>query len=170
MAMRIHNVTKWRKYDPAVGLSFNGLDGRLIEIELNTEVRARVDLVRDDATIFLGIVDGLQRLEFVTDDPWVDLVVTSEGEVWYFTNEGDYGATVHPEAVSFTKPMQRRARNPQLERMMYEMRQNEMRREALLQEQAAQFAYWRAMRERADAAKEAKEEAAAEAEAEADAE
>jgi hypothetical protein len=56
------------------------------------------------------------------------LACTSESEVWYFTNDGDLIAMERPEAVSFTKIASRRARNPELERMMWKMEQNMERR------------------------------------------
>lgn len=165
--IRIHNVDKWAKYNPTEGLSFIGFANRKIEIDLNAEGPASVVLVGDTGNTFLATIDGLARLEFIATEPVVDLMITSESEVWYFTNEGGEAAVSRPDAVSFTRMMTRRERNPQLERMMYEMRRNEQRREELLQAQAAEFAAWQAARAAEQAAA---EQAAADAAAEAAAE
>lgn len=179
---RIHNVSKWALYDPKTGLTFEGMPGRRIELQFNTVTKARVVLVGEERNTFLAVIDGMDRIEFSADERIVDIVVTSDDEVWYFTNEGQQAAVSRPEAVSFTRMMSRRQRNPQLERMMFEMRQNEARREAILQAQSAEFAKFQADREALKAAAEkaavaearaaaaAKKKADADAEAQADAE
>lgn len=173
MVKRIHNVDKWALYKPTDFLSFEGMPGRRIEIDFNTEAKARVHLVGETGNTFLAVIDGMERLEFVTSEAIVDLAITSEGEVWYFSNEGQEAAVSRPDAISYVKMMTRRVRNPELERMMFDMRQNEMRREEILRSQTAQFAAWQAARDadvKAAAEAEAKAKADGEVEAKADAE
>ena len=77
---------------------------------------------------FLANVDGFEELSFML--PPGDAVVwpDCEGQVWYWTPEMELISTVVPDAETFTKIATRRARNPELERMMAVMQQNTDRR------------------------------------------
>lgn len=140
MVVRIHNVSKWAILRPGDMLELKGAEARKVRVELNSPAPTRLDLVIDDKATFLTVFEGHQVVEF-TAPPESYLVATSEDEVWFFTNDGDEVATARPEAVSFTKIANRRARNPELERMMFKMEQNMNRRlDALAAEQAAALA------------------------------
>lgn len=132
MVVRIHNLTKWSPLKPGDVLELKGLASRPVRIEVNTETTTRLDWIEGEKGTFLAVVNGYEVVEFVAG-PEGHLVATSEGEVWFFTNDGDQVATARPEAVSFTKIATRRARNPELERMMYKMEQNMNRRMAAQQ-------------------------------------
>lgn len=140
MVVRIHNVGKWAVLKAGDMLELNGVEGRRIRVEFNCPAPTRIDAIEGDKATFLAVVQGHEVVEFVAGAQ-VHLVATSEDEVWYFTNDGQEVAAVRPEAVSFTKIASRRARNPELERMMFKMEQNMQRR------MDAQFAELEAMRE-----------------------
>lgn len=131
MVVRIHNVSKWAALQPGQLLELKGLQPRKVRVELNCPAPTRVDLVEGDKTVFLCIAHGYEVVEFSAGQD-VYLSCTSEDEVWYFTNDGDVTAFDAPEAVSFTKIATRRARNPDLERIMFKAEQNALRREAAL--------------------------------------
>lgn len=126
MVKRLHNLSKWRELKAGDGIEFVGERDRRVRIEFNTETATRLHLVHgddDDTQVtFVTVVEGFDVVEFTAPGNCV-LAATSDGEVWYFTNEGDVEATDR-QAVSFTKVMNRRARNPELERMMWKMEQN----------------------------------------------
>ena len=145
MVIKIHNVTKWSELKPGEALTLRGQEGqpRKVRVELNCVAPTRVDLVEGDGSVwFLGTVEGFEVVEFSTEAAEAQLVPTSEGEVWFFTNDGDQIAVDRSmEAESFTKVMQRRVRNPQLEAIEWKMRQNMERRFA---QQAAELEALRA--------------------------
>lgn len=146
MVVRIHNTDKWAELKPGEVLKLTGDGFRLIRVQVNCSYPTAFHVVEDDRPVFLAVVQGHETLEFsagASGEP-VHLVATSEGEVWYFTNDGDRDAFHNENAVSFTKIANRRARNPELERMMFKMEQNMTRRMALLE---AENAAWRAAME-----------------------
>lgn len=159
--IRLHNVNKWVAAPSGSVLHLPGDNGRTIELDLNTETATLVSLVTDGKPIFLASVNGREKLEFSVSDGAVYVAFESDGEVWYYTRDGENTAIERVDAVSFTQMMGRRPeRNHQLELMMFTMRQNEQRREAVLAEQVAQLAAARA-RIDAEAAATAASEAAA---------
>lgn len=139
MVVRLHNLSKWQKLEPGEGIELLGAHDRKVRVEVNTEAPTRFDVVHgddDDTQVtFLAVVHGMETLEFYAPGGTY-LAATSDGEVWYFTNEGDQTATDR-EAVSFTRVMNRRARNPELERMMFKMEQNMNARLALMADEVA---------------------------------
>lgn len=141
MVIRLHNVSKWKLLEQGF-LPFVGDHHRKIRIDVNCEVVTRFDIVQpgegdddDKLTMLAAGVQGLETLEFSAPADTV-LHVTSEGEVWYFTNEGDDQSVPGVEDEIFTTIANRRARNPQLEMMMFKQEQNMNRR---LKAQAAEF-------------------------------
>lgn len=132
MVVRIHNVSKWLTVPAGEILYLKGDGPRRVRIELNAAAPCRADVVvldqaqRETKTL-LGVFQGLETYEF-----WVDgtahLILTTDEDVAYFTNDGGQIAEDRPELVSFTSIMNRRARNPQQELMMFKMQQNINRR------------------------------------------
>lgn len=137
MVIRLHNLSKWKLLQPGEVIEINGERARKVRVEFNTEAPARLDIIHgegDEAEgTFVAVVHGMETVEFHAH-PGNHLVATSDGEVWYFTDEGGAGATDR-EAVSFTRIMNRRARNPQLEMMMFKMEQNMNARMALMEDE-----------------------------------
>lgn len=139
MVVRIHNVSKWKKLQPGEVLELKGQSERRVRIELNCPAPTRLDLIQSDGNpVFLAVVQGLETVEFVAGAT-VQLVATSEDEVWYFTSDGEQVAAKNVQAKSFTKIAQRRTRNPELERMMFKMQQNMERRFAMLEAENAEL-------------------------------
>jgi len=136
MVVRIHNVSKWVKVPEGKVIELVGDRDRKVRIEVNCPEPTRFDVVEGDFLTFLAVVQGYEVLEFVAGAQ-AHVVPTTEGEVWYFTNDGDQIAEERDDLVSFTKIASRRARNPELELMMFKMNQNMERRMA---QQAAEMA------------------------------
>lgn len=142
MVVRLHNMGRWAVLKPGDVLQLNGLPRRKVRVEFNTEAPTRIDLVEPGNVVtFLAVVSGHEVVQF-TAGAECHLVASSDGEVWYFTNDGDQIGTQF-QNVSFTKIATRRARNPQMEMMMFKMQQNIDRRLAAL---AAEQEAWRAAR------------------------
>lgn len=132
MTKRIHNVTKWKQLHSGKGLQNEGLPNRLVRIDFNTMLPTAVMLVDGEKHAFLGMVEGLDAIEFRAPKGLVHIVADSEGEVWYFTNDGRKIANDVSEQVTFTDIMTREKRNPQQDLMMWQMQQNAKRRELQL--------------------------------------
>lgn len=151
MVVRIHNLTKWAKLEPGQALQLPGQHMRKVRIELNAPAPTRLDVLDGAVTTFLAVIQGHEVVEFsVSGEAF--LSCTSDDDVWYFTNEGDNVAVSRPDAVSFTKIATRRARNPELERMMFKLEQNQLRREAKQADEIAALRAALAVRQQAEAA------------------
>lgn len=127
MVVRIHNVGKWAMLKAGEVLELQGDRLRKIRLEVNCPAPTRFDVVEGEKLTFLAVVVGHETLEF-TASADAHVVPTSVEEVWFFTNDGDQVAFDVPGAVSFTKVMNRRARNPEQEMIMFKMEQNMLRR------------------------------------------
>ena len=141
MVVRLFNPSRWALLSGAFVVL--GSEPHRVVVDVNAETDARFDVVTADGqAIFLATVKGMERLEF-TAGPGDQLVATSEGEVWYFTDEGD-SIAVETFGESFTRIATRRERNPQLEMMEFKMRENERRMQAKLDAAMAVLAEARA--------------------------
>lgn len=135
MVVRIFNPAQWAVLKPGETLVLDG-ENRRVVIEFNCPEPTRVDLVRsrkdldgtfvNEGLVFLRNVEGYGKVEFYAGDG-SEVVCTSDGDVFYKTVEGKELA-MRFETQSFTQITQRKARNPELERMMWKMEQNITRR------------------------------------------
>lgn len=135
MVIRLHNVSRWAQLEPGNVFPIYGEQSRNVRFELNCETDTRLDIVRDEVPTFLATIRGREDIEFAAEGECY-LVATSEGEVWYHTDEGDRIDFENPMSVSFTKIANRKARNPALEMMMFKTEQNMKRRLAALEDEA----------------------------------
>lgn len=149
--IRIHDVAGWTRCVPGKEIVLAGDKGRKIILEANCPEPTRFDLVGgDDKVTFLAVIHGLDAIEFYSDDPHVVIAPTTDADFWVFTNDGEY-VGYEPDRSppeqggiggTYTRLMQRRARNPEFERLQARMRLNEWRRD---QQQAAERAELLAM-------------------------
>lgn len=151
--IRLHNLDRWAKLPAGDVLHLAEGDLRKVRVQVNLEDRTSFHLRWQnegaDDLVFLGVAGpGVDVIECYTTGG--DIVATSEGEVWYFTNEGQDTTFSRPEARSFTRTANRRARNPQVELMMFKMEQNINRRIALVEQDNERLRREVAAREGAD--------------------
>lgn len=137
--VRVHNVTKWRRLGKGEELEIPPGEGpRRVRLELNAPAKTKVYLVREkEEPVFLTVFEGYQVIEFSSPPELCRLQCVAPENVWFFTAEGDQIAVPRPATPSFVRVANRRARNPELEKMMYIMNQNVERR---LAAQADEFA------------------------------
>jgi len=114
------------------GITFEAEGARKVRLELNTEGPSRIAIQTGPETIrFLADVDGRQTLLFSVPGPFT-LWPTCEGEVQWWSSEFQATSVALPDAKTFTKIAERRARNPEVERVARKMQENADRRNALL--------------------------------------
>lgn len=171
---RVHNLTKWKLLNAGAELVLPGTEGRSVRVEVNVTMPTVVHLLSGDddnlKLTLIGRVDGLDFVEFTAPQGDLRLTFDTEGEVWYFTNDGKVTAHDVSDQKHWTNVMTREQRNPQQDLMMWQMQQNAKRRERELQAEIARMQEREADRlaqEAALAEAEAKASAAAKAEQEA---
>lgn len=135
MTIKVRDITKWAKLPAGFAINCVGEGLRRVKLEVNCETATRFDVVQGEEMTFLAAVDGLKTIEFVVDGP-CEVAADTEGEVWFFTQDGEVTAIDDPEATTFTKIAGRRSRNPELELMMFKA---EQRMNARLESQRAEF-------------------------------
>lgn len=104
-------------------LRFTSEGRRDIRLEVLAEEPANLYVAYEGHTHFIGGFEGYDVVQFSV--PGVFTLTAKGGPVKVFTPEVESaGAVEIPEAVSFTKMMTRRQRNPELEVMMHKVQQN----------------------------------------------
>lgn len=173
MTIRITNPKDWDELLPGQTILIGGEGERNVKIEFNTSADTVFHLLwetADEATgdvklhkVFLGYLRGNDKVEF-SAGPQHWLEATSDGEVWYFTNDGQYVA-VNPlvgpdgEGVNFTKLLGEQTRADAIEEML---RIQTARYEQLRQQQAVERQYYAEIEQRIAADEAAAREAAGE--------
>lgn len=154
---RVHNLTKWKKLNPGAELQLPGGEGRTVRVEFNVTYPTVVHLVRgkgdDMKFVLVGRVDGVDFVEFTAPEGDLRLNCDSEGEIWYFTNDGQVVANDVSDQKHWTNIMTREQRNPQQDLMIWQMQQNAKRREHQLQAELLRMQEREAEREAQEAAK-----------------
>lgn len=162
MVVRVHNLTKWQQLQPGAELRLPGDGGRSVRVDFNVTMPTVVYLLHGEGKMTLiGRVDGLDSVEFSAPQGNLVLVCDSEGDVWFFTNDGVVFANDVSDQTHWTNVMTREQRNPQQDLIMYQMQQNAKRRERELLEEIARRDEREAERVAAEAATAAAEAAAA---------
>lgn len=139
MARKLANISDWSKLDAAKPIVLpGGPQSRKVRLEVMCGQPTRFDLMLPGEGFFpLGVVDGYEVLEFwqegdvcvsVSDAKYVDADV----DAWMFTADGQKTHFDLPDAVTFTRIAERRARNHDLELMQYVAQQNIEKRFAAL--------------------------------------
>lgn len=147
MAVKLENLSKWTRLPVGKPLALDGKQDRWIRLHVNcavpthfTAVPFTEDSEEPGDPVFLAVVQGRETIEFVASG-YVEIIVTGEDDIFYFTPDGDQIAVEFEDARSFTKIASRRARNPELEYLMYKQQQNiERRMTAMQSDYAAQIA------------------------------
>lgn len=123
----IGDLSRFALVKPGQGFTLEG-DRRHVTLEVNCEADTVFHVQYGDGDVrFLALVSGRDSVRFVADGR-ATVIPTSEGEVWVWCSEFDTMAVVVPDAETFTTIANRRARNPELEKMMAKMSANIDRR------------------------------------------
>lgn len=123
---RAFNVEKWFKVEADGIARFDKPEPRRVRIDVLAPEKTPVWYIDGNGELTpLGVVDGRDVLEFRAYGPFE---ITADKDVWFYTIDGENLAFSIPDAVKLTKIMERRQRNPELERMMFLANQNTERR------------------------------------------
>lgn len=118
MTQFFYNLSKWRKLVEGEVLHYSNPMPRTVRLEVNSPERTRlmVSEPRTGEFDFLAVVDGRDCIEFSADGPF-DLTI-DEGELFLYTIDSTDWSVEAAGFESFTKIVERRTRNPELEYMM----------------------------------------------------
>lgn len=127
MVIRIHDVKKWARLEEGQVIGFTSDKPRQVRIEVNSPGDSELYYVDSAGEVtFLALVRGRQTVEFTTDGAFSLSVQGNDCMV--YTPDGDDIAHYALDSESFTRIVERRARNPEFERMQWEMMANINRR------------------------------------------
>lgn len=133
---RLYDLDKWHKLGPGRGLTLEGTRPRRVRLECNAPGEALLYLVDGNGNAhFLAMVKGRDAVEFQIAGEW-SLVCDLE-DTFVYTFDGSKLHFAIPEAETFTRIMERRPRDHQLEQVMAAATANTKR---LLEQQSHQFA------------------------------
>lgn len=148
MTMKLFNLNKWTRLAAGQQLDLPGERPRKVVLEVNAGGEARLDYVDPNGEVqFLAMVYGRETLEFIVSGKFS--VITDTDDTFIYTADGISVHHVVEAPESFVRIMEKRARNPELERIAFQMNQNMHRR---LEQQSDEL---NAMFERRFAAREA---------------
>lgn len=146
---RMYNLDKWSRLEENHVANFESTLPRRVRLDVNAPFPVRL-YVHDTEGVstFLALVHGRDVLEFAVSGEFG--VGVEGGDVWLHTIDGEDFSFAIPDAVTFTKLVERRTRNPEVEMMRYQMERN---MNAIIENQAVQLERLLDQRERASAAR-----------------
>lgn len=120
---RFYNLDKWQKIGEGEVITFTDTRPRTVRVEVNAPDDTGIFIFEGDSKDgqFLARVCGRDVLEFSPNDKFA---LVADGECYIYTADGQNWAMAPVDDMSFTRIVERKQRNPELERMMYEMQYN----------------------------------------------
>lgn len=127
--INLKNLDKWKHLVTGEMMTFANPNPRTVRIEVNApfETRCYVTPVGQDEPQFVGVVHGLDVIEFGTGGAFT---FYGDGDFSLYSAEVEAVAFEVLEPVKFTEIAERRTRNPELEHVMRRMQENTDRRMA----------------------------------------
>lgn len=129
MVIKLMDLTKWRVLEEGQMIHFEKSTPRTVRIDVNAPDAIKVfakETETPEQEIFVANVYGRDTLEFSVNGAF-DLTAVG-GEMWWYTIDGQNLAMDAVDDRSFTRVVERRQRNPELEYMMQMMQLNMERR------------------------------------------
>lgn len=136
--IKLNTLVDWATLEPGKQIPFrapaNKSGARKVRLNLNC-AEPTVLYLQDEFGVRLltAVPAGLEVVEFSHGGDFAIFGEEEHGAVQFLTKEGEPPVMVDVDPQSFTKVLQRKARNPELEAIRYEMLQGQMRREADMQ-------------------------------------
>lgn len=114
---RLFNLSKWRVVTEGELIRYEREHPRTVRFEVNSPELVRLDLIEDGREpTFLARIQGRDIIEFSADGSFE--ITVSGGECYFYTVEGDDWSVEPVDDRTFTKIVERRQRNPEMEYMM----------------------------------------------------
>lgn len=126
MGYDLANLDKWKAIGS--GIRFPGTEPRNCRIEFLADEETKIFVKHDGHAHFLGLVRGYEVIRFAVTGPYEVHQAKGGGALLWTPELTTAGAVEIPDAVSFTKLMTRKQRNPEMELMMHTMQVNMERR------------------------------------------
>lgn len=123
MAIKLNNLDKWLHVTEGEVVTLGGGSpdhSRLVRVNVNAPFETRLYLGVDKPA-FLAVVTGLETVEFNVVG---EVDIHGDGPFSMYTAEFEQLAVEIPDAETFTKIMERRHRNPELEYIMHKTMMN----------------------------------------------
>lgn len=120
---RIYNVENWVVIEPGQVLEYPSERPRLVRLEVNSSGESQLYMLNAaNEAFFLALVKGRDTIEFVSSGKFSLSVAGTECSV--YTVDGSNIAHTVEAPVSFTRIVERRRRNPELEYIAAQMQAN----------------------------------------------
>lgn len=131
---RIFNVENWLVIEPGQILEFPHDRPRLVRLEVNSANESHLYVLNEASeAFFLALVKGRDTIEFVSSGKFS--LSVAENECSVYTVDGSNISHTVEAPVSFTRIVERKRRNPELELIAAQMAQNMNR---IMEQQAAE--------------------------------
>lgn len=128
MTIKLYSLARWNALPKGQVLELPGTSSeRRVRLQINSPGLAMLFFVNSDGEeVFLAAADRRDTVEFAASGNV--RITTSSDDVFIYSAELEATSAVIPDPQVFTKIAQRKARNPELEHMMFVMNQNIERR------------------------------------------
>lgn len=140
MTIKLDSLARWSLLGKGQAIQFTSAEkdaGRRVRLHLNCADFTTFYVDDGKSVRLLATVNaGLETVEWSAAGDFAVLAEEGAGEIWYWTAEAEPTFAVVADPVIFTKLLERRKRNPEVEYMMRQVHLNNERRMA---EQAAGF-------------------------------
>lgn len=120
---KMYNLSKWSKLEEGEIMTFSDTRQRTVRLEVNSGSEVQLFLGYEGQDMeFFALVKGRDVIEFSAEDAFS--ITADGGPVAIYTADGDDWSVAAVDPLSFTRIVERRIRNPDMDRMMFEMQIN----------------------------------------------
>lgn len=136
MTIKLNSLDRWQRLEEGKAIGFAGAESRRVRLHVNclNETALYLTPEKGNPRLLTVVGAGLNTVEFAAGGNFVVWADEKEaGELWFQTAEHEPTHFENLEPVIFTKIIQRRKRNTDLELMMFRAGQNAAAREAAMQ-------------------------------------
>lgn len=132
MVIKVRDPKRWMLLPADEVITLDGVGRRPVVLEVNAVSDAAFQVVYPDgAIVHLAAFKGMETISFEANGP-VEVWVTSESDVYFYTDEGRNVAFVSDGQVSFARPHERRQGSDEIIYIQSLMLANARRREEKL--------------------------------------
>lgn len=134
--INLNDIHQWQRLEDGELFAFPAVRPRPVKLEVNTSGKVALYIeLQGKEPAFLALVEGRETVNFVVPGPFSIMHRSPEADVYFLTADG---ARVHRENMdkeAYTQLHERRAVNPEIEFMRYQMEANINKRLAMQQAQ-----------------------------------